>query len=524
MCAYLGKEAPKISKTWLFVPAGFILLCSLVILDETMDLPYLLFGAPQTPVNWFEVFIETSIIAIVGFFTVLLLWTTRERRRAEERAEHLNRVLRAVRNVNQLITREKDRQRLIEGACKSLAETRGYFNAWIALLDDSGHLVTHAESGLGEAFAPMVELLKRSRIPACGQEALAHSGVVTVDDPPTACAVSSLSSQYTGHTGMSARLEHAGKVYGILSLSIPSTLADDEQEQELVAEVAADIAFALYAIDVEEARKRGEEALQKNHADLERRVAERTAELSKLNEALRAEIVRREAMQEKLVRAEKLTMMGQLVGGLSHELRNPLGSIKTAAYFLNMVLQDAEPEVKEALQVIEKEVTVSERIITSLLDFAHPKAPAPRLIHVNGVLREALDRAAVPENVEVIQQLDAAAPLVMADPVQICQVFGNIIHNALQAMPQGGRLTIVSEPTEPGTLAVSFSDTGSGISAEHLQHIFDPLFTTKARGIGLGLALSRILIERHGGTIAVESEEGKGSTFTVRLPTGKQEG
>jgi signal transduction histidine kinase len=270
------------------------------------------------------------------------------------------------------------------------------------------------------------------------------------------------------------------------------------------------ISTALRGALLFQERRRAEEALKKYSERLEEMVEERTREL-------------RDA-QEQLIRKEKLAVLGQLAGGVGHELRNPLGAIKNAIYFLNMVLEEPEPEVKETLEILQKEVATSERIISSLLDFARAKPPARRKVDLNHVIKEALSRTAVPENVEVVSQLDETLPIILADPDQLGQVFGNIILNAVQAMPEGGQLVVktseVSEKLPKSEwVAVSFADTGVGISEENLDKLFEPLFTTKAKGVGLGLAVVKSLVEGHGGNIKVQSEVGKGSTFTVRLPT-----
>ena len=253
-------------------------------------------------------------------------------------------------------------------------------------------------------------------------------------------------------------------------------------------------------------------------------------------ERVRAEEALHEA-QEQLVRRERLAVLGQLAGGVAHELRNPLGVIKNAAYFLNMVGQtgfgteEPEPEVKETLEILEKEVATSERIISSLLDFARPKPPLRRKVGVNDIVQAALSHTDVPENVEVATQLDETLPTILADPDQLERVFGNIILNAVQAMAlprpigtaEGGQLVVRSEAPSPEWVAISFADTGVGIPEKNLDKIFEPLFTTKAKGIGLGLALVRTLVEGHGGTVEVQSEVGKGSTFTVKLPISGRE-
>jgi PAS domain S-box-containing protein len=256
-------------------------------------------------------------------------------------------------------------------------------------------------------------------------------------------------------------------------------------------------------------RKQTEEKQRQYSEQLEENVEERTKELQEAH--------------EQLVRREKLAVMGQLAGGLGHELRNPLGAIKNAIYLLNMVLEDPEPEVKETLEIIEKEVGISQQIITSLLDFARPKPPTRHMVDINDVVQEAVSRVPVPENVEVVRQLSETLATISADPGQLTQVFENLSQNAIQAMPEGGQFTVKSEAPSPEWVTVSCTDTGVGMDDETSQKVFEALFTTKARGIGLGLALCKMFVEAHGGTIDVESALGKGTTFTVSLPIARKE-
>jgi len=188
---------------------------------------------------------------------------TTERKQAEERVKHLNLVLQAIRDVNQLITGEKDREKLLQGVCASLTETRGYYNAWIALFDQHEQLMTTAEAGMGSDFLSMINYLKRGQLTDCAQRALKQSEVVVTEDPFTTCAGCPLSKMYADRGAMTIRLDHAGKPYGVLSTSIPRDLVSDEEEQSLLQEVAHDIAFALYSTELEEERKRTQEALLK---------------------------------------------------------------------------------------------------------------------------------------------------------------------------------------------------------------------------------------------------------------------
>ncbi|NVL89888.1 MAG: PAS domain S-box protein [Desulfobacterales bacterium] len=199
---------------------------------------------------------------------VLVFRDITKKRQADTQIKHLNAVLRAIRKVNQLISKEKDRNRLLKGVCDSLIETRGYYNAWISLIDESGGLVTAAEAGLGKDFLPMLERLKRGELTDCAQKALRKTEVVVTGDPFSTCTDCPLAKKYSGRGAMTMRLEYGGKAQGLLSVSIPRNLVADKAELALFEEVAGDIAFALHSIELENERKSSEEALRESEVRL----------------------------------------------------------------------------------------------------------------------------------------------------------------------------------------------------------------------------------------------------------------
>lgn len=245
-----------------------------------------------------------------------------------------------------------------------------------------------------------------------------------------------------------------------------------------------------------------------------------TEELEAANEEIRT-------TQEELVQKEKLAAVGQLASGVGHELRNPLGVIKNAAYYIKKSkIGTADPKLAKHLDIMEREINNSNKIISDLLNFSQTRLPELIPADVNEVIEEAMSVANIPGNVLVNRNLTSGLPKPAIDRDQIKQVFLNMMLNACQAMPQGGELKISSRLHKAGLkiegqakdcLEIEFADTGTGIAPGNLKKIFDPFFTTKAKGIGLGLAVSKGIIEKHQGDIEIKSELNKGATFIIKL-------
>lgn len=187
-----------------------------------------------------------------------------EGRKADETIRHLNFVLQAIRNVNQLITKEKDKARLLEGVCISLTATRGYRTAWIALLDQTGEFTAIAQSGFGEEFETLKAQIERKAIGECCRKALERPGIVIIEDPISECAGCPLHETLPDCLAMTTRLQWERKIYGLLSVNVPAGFIAHEEEQILFEEAAGDIAFALHKMEIEEQHKQAAQALKES--------------------------------------------------------------------------------------------------------------------------------------------------------------------------------------------------------------------------------------------------------------------
>jgi two-component system, NtrC family, sensor kinase len=234
-------------------------------------------------------------------------------------------------------------------------------------------------------------------------------------------------------------------------------------------------------------------------------------DLAKIEDAYQAEYIARQQ------RSERLAAIGQVAGGVAHELRNPLNVVKTSVYYL-LNARSASPEKRaEHLQRIERHVLLADGVITALSNFARLPVPNLRPFPVEKCLRELLEITPLPDNCQVVIDCPPSLPPVLADIDQVRIVFSNLVRNAREAMPQGGQLTLTGRRAGDA-VEVAVCDTGVGIPLDQLGRILEPLYSTKARGLGLGLAIARAILEKSNGSLRVESEPGRGSTFTVRLP------
>lgn len=236
--------------------------------------------------------------------------------------------------------------------------------------------------------------------------------------------------------------------------------------------------------------------------------------------AARAE--ERRALVEKLNESERLANLGKMVASVSHEIKNPLGIVRSTAEILGKRISKVAPGNEHLANIIVEETSRLDGIVREFLDFARPQDPRMEPIFLNGLV-ERVVRFIQPElekkSVSLVMVLEEELPQIAIDPEQIYQVLLNMVLNAVQAMPDGGKVILGTRSNRTAScIELTVEDNGIGMSAEKLNQIFTPFFTDKNRGTGLGLAIVKNIIEKHNGRIEVESVEGEGSKFTVILP------
>jgi two-component system sensor kinase FixL len=207
-------------------------------------------------------------------------------------------------------------------------------------------------------------------------------------------------------------------------------------------------------------------------------------------------------------------------GGIAHEIRNPLNAVKTSAYYLLNAKNPTDEKTREHLERIDRQVSLIDSVVTALSDVA--KLPDARLVPtaMGRVLDAVVKSISLPGNVAVVFELSDDLPDVLVDESQIAIAFKNLVRNARDAMPDGGTVTL-GAITDDDQVTFTVQDTGTGIAPDSLEKVLEPLFTTKARGMGLGLSITRAIAEKNKGTLAVTSELNKGSCFSIQLQKAK---
>lgn len=552
--------------------------------------------------------------------------------------QRLNLVLRAIRDINQLIVREKDRRKLLKEVCQNLVGTRSYAATWIATWDESGKLLIAEESGMNENFLPLIEQMAQGKLPSCARMAMEKKLEVAVVPPRDCCNNCLFQQSKDIQNILISCLKASGKIYGVLVATASFHSAIEEDEQSLFQEVAGDIGFALHALEAEERQRQSEvkyqhlveqipvavytaaldatsstqyqspqiekivgytaeewstqkglwserlhpddrdrvlAELQRSHASgipfrCEYRLKARDGhtvwvydeasvvydkanqplffhgvlsditERKKMEESLRESNLRLEEMlhrlensQQEMLRTERLRALGKMASGIAHDFNNALSPILG---FSGLLLENPkkladQQKAGHYLEMIHIAATQAVEVVRRLHEFYRKREEGEKFyaVNLNQVVEECIsltepkwkDQARVKGIVIAIEHRLAMIPLASGNAPEIRDALMNLIFNAVDAIPSSGTITIRTYQ-DGEFLAMEVEDTGTGMTKETLQHCIEPFFTTKGqKGSGLGLATVYGMIQRCQGKIDIQSELGKGTKVTLRLPIWK---
>ncbi|MDY0042698.1 MAG: ATP-binding protein, partial [Desulforhabdus sp.] len=429
----------------------------------------------------------------------------------QKRIEHLNKVLRAIRDVNQLIVRERNRDMLIREGCRLLVQSRGYGSALIVLTDERDRPIRWAAEGIGVAFESLVTALEQGELSPCCHHARLAEKVVLVADRKVICGQCPTAAECVETDSLCIRLVHDGAAFGYLIAAVEHGLGADLEEQSLFVEIAEDLAYALSVLRMEEARENSERE--------------------------------RKSLEAQLRQAQKMEAIGALAGGIAHDFNNILGIIFGYAQLAQMRINGLGANViRDDLEEILKAAGRARDLVRQILTFARKSVHERIPVEVSLIINEAVKllRATIPTTIDIQTTIPAKVYPVLADPTQIHQLIFNLCTNAVHAMgEEGGVLRIKLESVELDSeltskhfdlnagsyVKLSVEDTGCGISPALLDRIFDPFFTTKeeGKGTGMGLAVVHGIVTSYGGSISVDSRVSQGTTFDILLPAANGE-
>ncbi|MDO9537940.1 MAG: PAS domain S-box protein [Thermoplasmata archaeon] len=420
------------------------------------------------------------------------------RKHHEVEIENLNSFLLVIRNLNQAIVRLDDFDRLLDEACKVMLEIRGYIDVSIAFYDPlKDAIVPRAHLGEHKPASWVYTPETGGDAPSCVKKAIAKRYALILD--PGQCHDCAFCRHDSEHQSIIVpMLNQDGESMGVIIACIESDQYIHRVEVPLFEEIAGDLVFAYNKITADNELLHLTENLQEL-------VDEKTGEL--------------EVVHTSLMKQERLAVLGQMAASVSHELRNPLTVINSVSYYLKTKFPDMDEKTFKMLDLLESEVERSDRIIGNMLGFSKQKPNILEDVDMNTIVSQFFSRTErIPGNVKVDLKLHKIVPVIQADVEKLNQVLGNLISNACHAMSLDGGTLTVTTGINDNFVNLSVKDTGQGMSEEIQSRIFEPLFSTKTTGFGLGLPIVKTLVKDHGGEIKVKSKEGKGTEFIIRLP------
>ncbi|MDX9818269.1 MAG: GAF domain-containing sensor histidine kinase [Desulfococcus multivorans] len=416
-----------------------------------------------------------------------------QRREEKDKISHLNAVLSSIRDVSRLIIKEKDPQSLIQGICSSLIEKRSFHNAWIVLVDEHGRVTTGSEAGLGADFQKILQKIENDRMPRCCHMVLSEDRFLVTTNPCRECLNCPVSYMYDGRGSISARLEHDGRIYGILTVSVPIAYSQDPEEHELFKDVADDIAYALHSIDVERDRKRKEVALREARDKLERRVRERTRDL----EVLSSRLLNAQEAERKRIAADLHDGIGQCLSAVKFMVETVIQQLdgKVARQAIKSLdalvplLQESSEEIRNIIMNLRPSILDDLGILATIGWFCRQFTSVYSHIRLTKTIEIEEDQ--VPETLKII----------------IFRIVQEAMNNIAKYADAGAVSIYLGK--KDNALELRIEDNGRGFSV-------DRFMTSGSSALAFGLTGMKERAELSGGSFRITSSPGKGTRVEAR--------
>ncbi len=432
-----------------------------------------------------------------------------ERKKSEKALSNLNRHLRAISNSNQALIHATDQNDLTQEVCNIIIHDCGYPLVWVGMAEHDKNKTVRpvAYAGFDKEYIDQLKITWADKPRGRGP-----TGKVIRTGKPYVCKSLKTDPNFAPWRELAMKRKYTatlvlplnsfeGKTFGALNIYSQGPDPFPEEEIKLLTELANDFAYGIELLRLRKEREQSTSQLEKYANQMEELANERAKQL-------------KENM--------RLVVIGQTAGMVGHDIRNPLQAIVGELYLArdevaSMPSGDAKRNLQENISAIEENLFYIDKIVADLQDYTKPLKPNKEKIAVEKAIEEALLIVAIPSNLQVNIEIEKNYPNLTADLAMLKRALMNLIQNAVQAMPNGGLLKINAKYTANYAYII-VEDTGEGIPQEVKDKLFTPLFTTKSKGQGFGLAVVKRLIEAQDGSITFESQLGNGTTFTIKLP------
>ena len=432
-----------------------------------------------------------------------------ERKKAEEALNKLNRHLRAISSSNQALMHATDEATLTQEVCNIIIHDCGYALVWVGMAEHDKNKTVRpvAYAGFDKEYIDQLNVTWADKPRGRGP-----TGTVIRTGKPYVCRNMSTDPKFEPWRELAAKRKYItslvlplstfeGKTFGALNIYSQEPDSFSDEEIKLLTELANDFAYGIEILRLRKEREQATYQLEKYANQMEELANERAKQLKENT---------------------RLVVIGQTAGMVGHDIRNPLQAIVGELYLsreevASLPSGDAKNNLQESISSIEENLFYIDKIVADLQDYTKPLKPNKEKIKIEKAIEEALLIVAIPSNLQVNISIAKDYPTLTADFSMLKRALINLIQNAVQAMPNGGILKINAKYNENHAYII-IEDTGEGIPEEVKDKLFTPLFTTKSKGQGFGLAVVKRLVEALDGKISFESQMGKGTTFTIQLP------